>query len=429
MRAKKSVLTNFSRSATSESMYIRPDKEQQLLDYMSEQKPTSILARGAGLSYSDCCLNHEGIVVDTQQFNHFIDFNEDSGIVLCQGGITFQELLHLHPEFLPPVVPGTLHATLAGGLANDIHGKNNHQAKSLGHHIEWLELLIKDQIIHCSKKEHSELFHATIGGLGLTGIITRLALRLQRTSKCVQVENEPFYSLEPLLDTMQQKGLTYTYQVAWLDLLNTTPRAILSLANHCPTTTLTEESPHALPKRSLNLIKKWNIKLFNQYYFHHKKPSEYLSFSEFNNPLDKLKNWNYLYGKQGMLQFQTVVPADQALDIIEQLIKIINHNKAVPTLAVLKLFTHSGAGWLSFPMPGFTLAIDFINNKQAHNAIKSMNQLTVNKQSRVYLAKDLLLTPEQYQLMYKHHAQFSQLLNDYQSPMHSDLALRLGIKK
>ena len=125
MREKKIVLTNFTRSIYSESFCLRPDNENQLYEYCAKEKPSPILTRGSGLSYSDCCLIKNGIIIDTSRLNHFLSFDKPSGIVVCQPGITFKELLTLDAEFIPPVLPGTLHATVAGGIANDIHGKNN----------------------------------------------------------------------------------------------------------------------------------------------------------------------------------------------------------------------------------------------------------------------------------------------------------------
>ncbi|RUR04872.1 FAD-binding oxidoreductase [Legionella sp. km772] len=429
MRTKKIILTNFSRAVCSESLCLRPDTEKELFTYLNTHQPKSILTRGAGLSYSDCCLNKDGLIINTERFNHYLDFDPSSGLVICQGGITFYELLRLHPDFIPPVLPGTVHATLAGGLANDVHGKNNHHAKSFGHWVEWIELFIKDRLIRCSRKEHSSLFYATIGGLGLTGIIIRLALRLKKASHFVQVENESFDSLNQLIERMTHHGISYDYQVAWLDLLNKKPRALLSLAHHIPPFQAKEKAVHAVPALPISLIKKWNMKCFNNYYYHHKKPKEALGLEDFNNPLDRLKHWNRLYGKKGLLQFQAVFPTNSASATIEQLIKIINSSNAIPTLAVVKLFTQPGAGLLSFCMPGITLAVDFNNNQYAQLAIKKMNQFILENKGKIYLAKDLFLTSEQYEAMYEQHAQFSKLIIDYQSPMHSDLGQRLGIMK
>jgi FAD/FMN-containing dehydrogenase len=429
MRSKKQVLTNFSGSLTSDSFCLRPDTEKELTHYMAQNKPQALLTRGSGLSYNDCGFNKNGLVIDTRHLNHFISFDPSSGIALCQAGVTFHDLLYLNQNYIPPVLPGTLHATLAGGLANDIHGKNNPHAQSLGHHVEWFELLLNKELVHCSRKENSDLFYATIAGLGLTGVITRIAIRLKKASPYVQVENESYSSLKSLLERMASHGLSYEYQVAWLDLLHSTPRALLSLANHCDPFPITQKSTYSVPKLPFNLIKKWNMKWLNKYYFHHKKNHESLSLEEFNNPLDKINHWNYLYGKKGLLQFQAVFAEDIAHSTLVQLIKIINKYNAVPTLAVLKLFKHPGEGLLSFCTPGFTLAVDFNNNQAAQRAIKEMNQYITEIKGTIYLAKDLFLTQEQYQIMYEKHAKFSQIIKEHRVPMRSDLAERLGITK
>ncbi len=429
MHTKKINLTTFSHAVSSDSLCIRPDTEKELFNYLTTHQSQTVLARGAGLSYSDCCLNNKGVTINTQRFNHFISFEPNSGLVICQAGITFKELLSLHSEFIPPVIPGTLYATLGGALANDVHGKNNHQEKSFGHHVEWIELFIQNQLIRCSRTEYSDLFYATIGGLGLTGVITRLAVRLKKASHCVKVKNESFITIPSLLEKMNTEGLRYDYQVAWLDLLNENPRGCLSLANHIPSFELQEKKTYFIPLLPIKLIHQWNMKWFNSYYFHRKALEEHLSLEQFNNPLDNLRHWNRLYGKKGLLQFQAVFPTEHAVSILERLIVILRECNAVPTLAVLKLFTQPGEGLLSFCRPGITIAIDFINNQQAHQAIKKMNQFIVESQGRVYLAKDLLLTAEQYEPMYKHHANFAQLLADYHLPMDSNLARRLGIIK
>lgn len=430
MRSKKIVLSNFSRALCSESFCLRPDNEKQLIAHMADNKSEHLLARGAGLSYNDSCLNSDGIVIDTQRLNHLISFNKNSGIAVCQASTPFKDLFLFDPEFIPPVIPGTVHATVAGGIAHDVHGKNNPIEGSFGRHILWFELLINDKKIRCSREEHSDLFNATIAGLGLTGIITRVAIRLKKASRWVQVENSSFNSFKVLMEHMSANHPTYDYQVAWLDLLNSEQSSILSVANHCTVISLPrnkEKETHKVPKLPFGLIKSWNMKLFNKMYVSSKKPKEQLSLEEFNNPLDKIAHWNRLYGPKGLIQFQAVFDQENALNTLEQLISLIQGHKATPTLAVLKLFSQAGDGMLSFCQPGFTLAIDFIHNAEARQAIKAMNQLISDIKGRIYLAKDLLLTPEQYKTMYENNDHFSQVLARHQCSMQSDLAKRLGI--
>lgn len=429
MRSKKMILTNFSRATSCTSLCVRPDNEKELIDYIATNQSAMLLARGAGLSYSDSCLYNEGIIIDTSRLNHLIDFDNSAQDGVCQGDVTIKDLFLFHPEFIPQVIPGTVHATIAGGIAHDVHGKNNHHAGSFGHHIQWFDLLLGTKIYRCSKEENKDLFYATIGGLGLTGIIIRIAIRLKKASRFVQVENKQFDSIKSLTETMSTYGLNYDYQVAWIDLLHSTPRALLSLANHCPPFPHKEEQTHKVVKSPFCLIKQWNMKLFNKLYYSSKKQTEKLTLEQFNNPLDKMAHWNRLYGSKGLVQFQAVFDQQHADATLEKLFEIIRNHQAIPTLAVLKLLIRSGDGLLSFCKPGFTIAIDFVNNSNALNAIRSMNQLITELDGRIYLAKDLLLTPEQFRSMYQNHEQFIQILKYYQSPMQSDLAKRLRIKE
>lgn len=429
MQSKKTKGSNFSRAQFSQSHYVRPDTEQQLTDYMAHHPQQSILVRGSGLSYNDSCFNTDHYVIDSQRLNHLISFDPETGIAVCQAAVPIKDLFLLHPDFIPPVLPGTVYATVAGGIAHDVHGKNNHEAGSFGHHVMWIELLVAAKKIRCSREENADLFYATIAGLGLTGVILRVALHMRKISRAVLVEHKRFQSIKVLTEAMQEYGMTHNYQVAWLDLLHDEPRSILSIADYCTLFQAKEQPSYSVPKVPFCLLNSWNMKLFNSYFFRSRETKERLSLQQFNNPLDKLKNWSRLYGSKGLIQFQAVLDKECATETLERLVQLIKTHKATPTLAVLKLFTQSGEGLLSFCKPGFTLAIDFIHNKQSINAITEMNQLITEVNGRIYLAKDWLLNPRQYKKMYENHQQFSQTLKDYGCIMHSDLATRLGILK
>jgi decaprenylphospho-beta-D-ribofuranose 2-oxidase len=426
MRGKNILLTNFSRAVSSKSFCLRPDTEQQLADYTRNPQPIKGLARGSGLSYSDSCLNKYGSIIDMKRLNHLISFDARSGIAVCQAGTTFQDLFLLHPDFIPPVLPGTLDITVGGGIAHDIHGKNNHHAGSFGNHILEFHLLINGQILHCSREKNAELFYATIAGLGLTGIITRVSLQLKKATRFVEVTNKYFHSIDLLTEYMTKPGLDYDYQVAWIDLLNGSPRAILSLANHCETLPDIKKAVYSVPSLPFGFIKPWNIKLFNKIKFRRKKTVEKQSLISFNNPLDTIKHWNRLYGSKGLIQFQAVFDQQRASSILKHLFHLISIHKVTPTLVVLKLFTKSGSGLLSFCQPGFTLAIDFIHTPQAKDLIKLMNHYITDLNGKIYLAKDLLLTAHQYQKMYQQE-HFSKVLHDTSCTLQSDLSQRLGI--
>lgn len=434
MQRNNQPFSNVSRVIHTTSTSIRPDNEWQLESILTNKSKAGILARGNGLSYSDCCVNDKGILIDTSRLNHILSFDRITGIAVCQGGVLFTDLFILSSDFIPPVLPGTLYATLAGGVANDIHGKNNHHSGSFGHHIEWLELQVGQESLHCSLSEHPELFKATIAGLGLTGIIKRVAVRLRKASRTVSNHVEKFTSLPDLLQRMEHAAIQYDYQVAWLDLLNT-PRALLSLANHVEPSTQDERNINIPPKRHytiprlpMRLLTHFLMKQFNHLYYHQANTqAQTLPLWQFNNPLDVINHWNRLYGKKGLLQFQAVFNVTNAAATLDSLLALIKTHQATPTLAVLKYFTESGLGLLSFPEPGFTLAIDFIHNEESRRAIAAMNQLISTIPGKIYLAKDLLLTPEQFRAMYSNYEEFQNILTHFKSPMNSCLAKRLRL--
>jgi decaprenylphospho-beta-D-ribofuranose 2-oxidase len=432
MQRKTQLFSNFSNAIKTTANTIRPDNEAQLKTVFTTHPNIGILARGNGLSYSDCCVNDGGTIVDTTRLNHIISFDPIMGIAVCQGAVTFADLFLIDKHFIPPVLPGTLHATLAGGVANDIHGKNNPHAGSLGHHIEWLELQLGDQLLRCSPSENYELFKATIAGVGLTGVITRIALRLRKASRFVTKETEKFTCFPSLMHYMQNEGIKYDYQVAWLDLLNT-PHALLSLATHVAPAgdekiLTTPKRLHTAPKLPLRVITPYFMKQFNRFYYYQaKNETQRLSLWQFNNPLDTVNDWNRVYGKNGALQFQAVFDVADADTTLDALLTIIKLHNASPTLAVLKYFTKPGTGLLSFAQPGFTIAIDFIHNQQARRAVAAMNQLISTLPGKIYLAKDLLLDRKQFTIMYPQHDEFCNILTRYNSLMGSDLGKRLGL--
>ncbi|KTD23695.1 FAD-binding protein [Legionella israelensis] len=428
MRSQKRSFTSFSKATQSQGRGLRPEREDQLESCFDKRSEHGFLARGQGLSYNDCCLNNQGYLIETNRLNHFLSFDTDTGLVVCQAAVSFADLFSLHPGFIPPVIPGTVHVTLAGGIANDVHGKNNPVAGCFSDHVEWFNLQTGHQSRRCSREENSELFFATIAGLGLTGIITRIGVKLRPGSQYVNVNKTSFTELPFLLEQMIEDKTRVDYQAAWVDLLNT-PRALLFQAQETQDTCEDKFKTFSLPKLPVRLIYPWFMKQFNCWYFKRKIKRTCQTVIEYNNPLDKIKHWNRLYGQKGFIQFQGVFDEKDAYKTIQHLLEIIRTHKATPTLAVLKLLDRHGSGLLSFCQPGFTLAIDFIHDQSARNAITAMNQFLCDTGGKVYLAKDLLLNPEQFQHMYPKHEEFSNILKEYRSPMQSDLGRRLGILK
>ena len=430
MQHKIQSFSNFTRAIHTRSKKMRPSHEGQLQAIATEAHAGGLLARGNGLSYSDCCVLDHGTIIDTSRFNHILSFDPESGIAVCQGSVTFADLFLINTRFIPPVLPGTLYATLAGGLANDIHGKNNHQMGNLGHHIDWVELNVGGQIYRCSRDENNALFTATIAGLGLTGMITRIGIRLRQASRFVRAHTIKFTHTAPLLAHMQHAGIAHDYQVAWLDFLNK-PCGLLSLADHVEHTGPAEiRQTHTIPPLPVRMMSRSLMKPFNRMHsLRANRRPHICPLWTFNNPLDRIKHWNRFYGKKGLVQFQAVFSAVDAEETLHALRSCIQTQHATPTLAVLKYFTQPGMGLLSFTQPGFSLAIDFIHNATARRAIEAMNQYITELGGRVYLAKDLYLHPAQYEHMYPQHAAFRDMIQSVHSPMRSDLGIRLGINR
>ncbi|HBI21504.1 MAG TPA: L-gululonolactone oxidase, partial [Legionella sp.] len=313
MQHKIQSFSNFTRAIHTRSKRVRPDHEEQLQAIATRAHERGLLARGNGLSYSDCCVLNQGTLIDTSRLNHLISFDPHSGIAVCQGSVTFADLFLIDAHFIPPVLPGTLYATLAGGLANDIHGKNNHHAGSFAHHVDWVELNISGHTYRCSRDENKALFTATIAGLGLTGIITRMGIRLRQASRFVRAHTVKFTHTAPLLAHMQHAGIAHDYQVAWLDFLNK-PYGLLSLADHIEHTGQTKmKQTHTIPPLPMRLINRSIIKPFNRMHYHRASIRPQIRpLWAFNNPLDRIKYWNRLYGKHGLVQFQAVFAACDA---------------------------------------------------------------------------------------------------------------------
>ncbi|WP_244923630.1 FAD-binding oxidoreductase [Legionella birminghamensis] len=417
---------NFAHNLQTESKCFRPDTEKQIEDLQLSAKD-SILARGAGTSYNDCCLNDQHSILDTTRLNHFLSFDSVTGLLVCQGGVTFADLFSIDPNFIPPVIPGTLRATLAGGIANDVHGKNNPREAALGQHIEWLELQCQQESVHCSPKENADLFYATIGGLGLTGIIKRVGLKLKKAPQFVKSQNEKFQQWDSLIQRMLELANSADYQAAWLDLLNP-ERSVLSYAHYEQHVDKETYRSHKLPPIPFRLINRVGMKLFNQfYYYRSSSQSQLLPLPVFNNPLDKISNWSGLYGKKGLIQFQAVIDKALIKECLTQCLLISRKYQALPSLAVLKYLSQNGRGLLSFTQPGFTIAIDYVNQPQARQAVMDLNDWVTRHEGKVYLAKDILLTAEQFKIQYPNHDKFIKLLATLPHHPCSDLARRLGI--
>lgn len=387
----------------------------------------SILAYGNGRSYGDVCLNENGKIIKTQYLNHFIGFDENSGILRCESGVLLADILQ---TFIPrgwilPVVPGTQFVTIGGAIANDVHGKNHYLAGSFGCHVLKFGLLRSDQkIIICSPEENTELFTATIGGLGLTGIILWADVKLTKiTNTFLDVETIPFYSINEFFE-ISNKSHQYEFTVAWLDCQakkNNFGRGLFMRANWKKEATNTVSKsikyssltvPYYFPNFILN---KFSIGLFNDFIFARgkNKSIESVNYQKFFFPLDNLLEWNKIYGRRGFFQYQCVVPLDNAPAVISELLKTITSSGQGSFLSVLKVMgPKQSSGMLSFPMEGVTFALDFPNHGKTTLALlMALDAIVIAARGRVYPAKDARMSAEAFKIYYPNWVTFQNYID------------------
>ena len=381
---------------------------------------TTVIARGNGRCYGDSALHHT--IVSTLKWNKIFRFDQPQGLLGCEAGVLLADVLALvvpHGFFLP-VTPGTKYITVGGAVAANVHGKNHHHAGAFGQYVDSLELLTEaGPRLTCSRAENPDLFRRTIGGMGLTGIITTVQFRLRRVeSAYMQVAHYPAGSLPELLHTLETHR-TADYLVAWLDAL--TPgralgRGIVQAGRHAPLAILgaTERAaplrppvgrqwslPAYLPRHTLN---RYTIGLYNALYYrrHQAKPPSVVPFGDFFYPLDKLRHWNRLYGRPGFVQYQLVLPPEAAERGLTEVLRTIQQAGCAAFLAVLKLLgpADEWAAPISFPMTGVSLALDFRVTPAVLALLTRLDAITLHHGGRLYLAKDARMAADFFQQTY-----------------------------
>jgi len=371
-----------------------------------------MLPHGLGRSYGDSCLNDQGALLMTRGLDHWISFDREQGLLECEAGVSLAEILEL---ILPagwflPVTPGTRHVTVGGAIANDVHGKNHHRTGTFGAHVRSFELLRSDGSRRtCSRTENARWFRATVGGLGLTGLITRATLTLRPVvSRKIDVEEFRMANLQEFFQLAEASDLTHEYTVAWVDCLASgaeTGRGIFMRGNHSQTPgSLNPDTPRPLsvPIHAPGwLLNHTSVKAFNHLYMRkvrgkqHRKTEDYLPFFY---PLDKLDQWNRLYGRRGFYQHQCVVPHEGEGGAIFEILDRIGRSGQASFLAVLKLFgDQPPEGLLSFPRPGVTLALDFPNRGDSTlSLMRELDEVVMKAGGALYPAKDARMRADHY---------------------------------
>lgn len=373
------------------------------------------LAFGMGRSYGDSCLAASDQVLSMRGMNRILSVNWESGVIHAHAGLTLDQLINvaLPQGWFLPVTPGTRFVTLGGAVANDVHGKNHHSMGTFGCHVSKLTLFRSAEgEVTCSAKERPDLFAATIGGLGLTGVILSVELQMQRvTSNQISQRSIKFENLDEFFALSEQYSSSNEYSVAWIDCMSrskNTGRGHYLLGNHAKQGAL-----HTVRKARLkmpfdppiSLINKATLKSFNALYFHRqirKDTQRLVNYDSFFYPLDAISGWNKMYGKLGFQQYQCVIPDDSAREVIHAILNEIYRSGTGSFLAVLKQFGDlSSPGILSFPMSGTTFALDFPQREPENMKLfQKLDALVHEVGGRLYPAKDAHMSAAHFQQAY-----------------------------
>ncbi len=410
-----------------------------------------LIARGQGRSYGDAALLEDGLVMLTEKLCEFGELDEKTGILRAQAGTTLAAVIdtYLPRGWFPSVVPGTQFVSLGGCLAADIHGKNHHRDGSFGEQVDHFEIVLADSSHRrCSREENADLFWATIGGMGLTGIVTEIAFRLIPVeSSYLVVQHEPARDLEASFRVLSDQAWDDHYTVAWIDTLakgKSLGRGVLMRGHHALRADLPPRSraqPYAKSGRPRNLgfdFPSWTLnssgmRAFNELYYRmqgRRREPFIANYEGFFFPLDRIGNWNRIYGKRGFIQYQCVLPVDQAFDGMRALLEAQAAARRSSFLSVLKRFGPAGQGLLSFPFEGYTLTLDLpVDDEGLFPFLDQLDEIVLRHEGRVYLAKDARLAPATFRSMYPRLPDWQRVKAqiDPENRFASELARRLEI--
>lgn len=437
MRAMKSVMAGWGNYPKEEARVLRPEKTKELVDLLRQgnEQGASYISRGLGRSYGDTALNKgQGVILHTK-FNRFLAFDSATGILECEAGVSLEEILEvcLPLGFFLPVTPGTKYVTIGGAIANDVHGKNHHKDGAISDHVLELTLLLASGGVRvCSREENADLFWATIGGIGLTGIMLKAKIRLVPVeSAYIDVDYVKAVNLDDALGKLAATNDQYPYSVAWIDCLSTGKsmgRSVLMLGRHAGREGLMQggggnplkikekrklSMPFHLPSITLNPL---SIGVFNALYYAKFKDGSRVTvdYDSFFYPLDAIGNWNRMYGNEGFIQYQMVFPQETSREGLTKILQMLSEAKKSSFLAVLKSFGARGQGLLSFPRPGYTLALDIPvrGGRKFFQFIRQLDEVVLEYGGVLYLAKDATMAPETFRRMYPEWERFQQIKDE-----------------
>jgi FAD/FMN-containing dehydrogenase len=416
--------TGWGRYPVIESQLLSPATEAAVTQLLAASEPPFCgITRGLGRSYGDSSLAKQQI--STRQLDHFLAFDSDTGLLRCAAGVSLGDILRY---FVPkgwflPVTPGTKFITVGGAIASDVHGKNHHCEGSFSDHVRSLRLALPcGDVVSCSPEQKPELFRATCGGMGLTGVILDAIFRLKPiTSAQIEQTTIKAGNLAEVIDLFAEYDGT-TYSVAWIDCLargNKLGRSLLTVGEHAsegellPGKAAALTVPVDMPSMLLN---RFSIQAFNTLYYNRvraKKSNHSIHYEPFFYPLDGIHQWNRMYGKKGFTQYQFVLPKSAGLEGMTTVLERISQSRRGSFLAVLKAFGKGNANYLSFPMEGYTLALDFKLDQGLFALLDELDKIVLDYGGRIYLSKDVRMSEQTFKHSYPLWREFDNVRKHY----------------
>jgi len=413
-------ISNWGRYPGVEGSLFRISEREQAAAVVAEKSP--LIARGLGRCYGDSSLAET--MLSMPSYNRITAFDPDTGEISCQAGVSIAELLEtfLPRGWFPPVTPGTKFITIGGAIASDVHGKNHHVEGSFCRHVESLLLMTADgETLECSRESNPEIFAATCGGMGLTGLILSATFRLKPVETAfIREETIVARNLDEIMSIFEE-STDWTYSVAWIDCLAkgmNLGRSVMMRGEHAlieelddkratspfdPKSSLKLNVPIDLPSFTLNNL---TVSVFNYLIYHkYSNASMISSYDSFFYPLDSIDNWNRIYGRKGFTQYQCVLPRSSSARGMQQILGKISKSGMGSFLAVLKLFGQQD-DFISFPMEGYTLALDFPISRRLFPLLEELDRIVLDHGGRLYLTKHARMSPEIFSEGYPHAREF-----------------------
>lgn len=408
-------------SLNSWGMY--PKIENRVFKFSSEKSLESIIkdnenliAYGNGRSYGDSALSKN--IIEVKPYNYFMAFDENSGLLHVQAGVLLSEILE---SFVPrgwflKVTPGTKLITIGGAIASDVHGKNHHVEGCFSECVESFKIMLEDgEVVECSKEQRADLFNATCGGMGLTGVIVEAKIYLKKiNSKYISQTTIKTKNLKETFDAFEEYSSS-PYSVAWIDCLakdNEIGKCLLMVGDFKDDGDLSYQKkskisiPFNFPSFALN---NYTVRAFNWLYYgkvRQRITTQKVDIDTFFYPLDAIENWNRIYGKGGFTQYQCILPKEMSYEGLKEVLRTISDSGKGSFLAVLKLYGKENENYLSFPIEGYSLALDFKIEDGLFELLEELDKIVLKYKGRIYLTKDVNVKKETFEQGYPHIEKF-----------------------